>query len=124
MRTIIPLAILFGLASGCGGGGDIPTGDSASFAGRLEAAKAITNATNRDKSLAALAVEAAKAGEGDIAKQSVGSIVSGTVKDEAAYDAAVALARLGKTDDAKKVADLMISTTRKDKAMAKIAEGK
>ena len=125
--AILTILIVF-VVCGCGGRGatNATTGgktDNSGFVGRLEAAKAIVHATNRDTSLAALAVEAAKAGEGAVAKQCVESIVSATVKDDAGYDAALALARAGKAEDAKLVAVLIIHATRKDKAMAKIAEG-
>ena len=129
MRLFALVTLLVVFVGGCGGrgGSNTTTGDTkqdnASFAGRLEAAKAIVHATQRDTSLAALAIESAKAGEGDVAKQCVQSIVSATVKDDAGYNAAIALARAGKTEDAKGVADLIIHATRKDEAMAKIAEG-
>lgn len=122
MRPYFLLAILLVLVSGCSGR-KAATGDSASFAGRLGAAKAISSTAKRDSALSTLAVEAAKAGEGDISRQSVASISSSSVKDDAGYNAATALARAGKTEDAKAVADLISSSARKDKAMAKIAEG-
>ena len=124
------LALLASLAfvSGCGtqrGGNVAPaeTHKEASFTGRLEAAKAIVHATERDSSLSLLAIDAAKAGEGKVAEESVKEIVSQTVKDDAAFDAAVALAQIGKAEDAKAVADLIIHATRRDNAMAKIANG-
>ena len=127
MRTIVILAIL-AFVCGCGGQHSRhttveTTHKDASFTGRLEAAKAIVHSTERDSSLASLAGEAAKAGEGDVAKQCVQEIVSQTVKDDAAFNAAVALAQAGKAEDAKAVADLIVHATRKDKAMAKIANG-
>ena len=110
MRPYFLLAILLVVVSGCGSG-KIATGDSASFAGQLEAAKAISNSTKRDSALSSLAMEAAKAGEGDIAKQSVASISNSSVKDDAGYNASVALARAGKTEDAKRVADSISNST-------------
>ena len=137
MRVVALLALLVVFACGCGGRGGSnskatsPTGDTTgkaaqdkeNFSGRLEAAKAIFDSNKRDAALAALALDAAKVREGEIAKQAVGGIFSSSAKDEAGYNAAVALARGGKGKEAKAVADLIFSTTRKDAAMAKIAEG-
>ena len=112
MRALTLLAIL-AFVCGCGtqrGGNVAPaeTTGEASFTGRLEAAKAIVHATERDTSLSSLAVEAAKNGEGQVAKECVHEIVNATVKDDAGYNAAVALAQRGRAEDAKAVADLIV----------------
>ena len=130
MRIAPLLMILALFVCGCGGRmgktTDTPGAtaqDSSTFAGRLEAAKAIFDSTKRDPALAALALDAAKAGDGEVAKEAIKNIFSSTAKDDAGYNAAVALARAGKTKEAKAIADLMFSTSRKDAALAKIAEG-
>ncbi len=133
MRLFALLTILIVFACGCGGrggrsvkteGGDAnAAADSENFAGRLEAAKAIHDSNKRDAALAKVALDAAEAGEGEIAKEAVKTMYSNNAKDDACYNAAVALARVGKGKEAKAVADLMFSTNRKDEAMTKIAGG-
>jgi len=99
------------------------TDTSSDFSGRLEAAKAIFDSTKRDSALATVSLDAAKAGEGEVAKAAVASMFSSNAKDDAAYNAAIALAKAGKGQEAKAVADLIFSTNRKDAALAKIASG-
>ena len=130
MRLALLIIVLCLFLSGCGGrrasmppAADESPQSSSDMPGRLEAAKAIFDTNKRDAALAALAQDAAEAGEGEAAKEAVRQIFSTNARDDAGYHAAVALARAGKAEEAKAVADLMFSTNRKDEAMAKIATG-
>jgi hypothetical protein len=134
MRPFVLLTILLVFACGCryrttpagvnsGSGSSGSKQDSVSFSGRLEAAKAIFDSNKRDAALAKVALDAAEAGEGDVAKQAVKSIFDSNSKDKAAYNAAVALTKAGKANEAKAVADMIFDSNRKDAAMTKIAEG-
>src|SRR5262245_5414381 len=127
MRTI-SIAVTFvclAVISSTGCPSSKPPGPSGaeSLAGRLDAAKAITNSTTRDDALAKLATDAAAGGDAAIVKKALGEIHLTTKKDEAAAKAALKLAKEGNVDDANAVARMISITTTKDKTLEKIAKG-
>ena len=129
MRLTLIFVALCLLLAGCGhrstkaNVSSETTEASSDFAGRLEAAKAIFDSNKRDSALVTVSLDAANAGEGEVAKAAVASIFDSNAKDDAAYNAAVALAKAGKGQEAKAVADLIFDSNRRDSALAKIASG-
>jgi hypothetical protein len=127
---LLTLAALL-LLPACGGRDTAPPSagttpgksNNVSLADRHEAAAAIHNGAQRDQALAAVAVDAGRAGDAEIAKKSVQAINNTNVRDDAAFNTAVELARAGKGQDATAVAQMINNSTKKDEALAKIAKG-
>ncbi len=110
----------------CGRTADAGTDEGETKAGymdRYEAANAISNSTTKDEALAAVAVDAAKGGDGEVVKKSVQSISNSAANDTAASTAAVALANVGKGKEAREVAQMIHNSAKKDDTLAKIAKG-
>ena len=126
MRPAVPrrlfLAALFlTFALGCGRR-DSPRPD-ADLAGRLAAAKGIRDVNEKDKALSRLARDAADAGDGAIADQSLAEMRDVNERDQAAYSAALRLAKAGKVEAAAATAKVIRDVNLKDKTLAKIAKG-
>ncbi|MGI9457357.1 MAG: hypothetical protein ACR2NU_12405 [Aeoliella sp.] len=117
----IVFGILVASMLGCGS----PTGSSdkePDYKGRLSAAKSMTNLTRRDSALTAVAIDAGKAGEGQVALDAVAAMNNLTSRGSVAEKAAVALAKAGKESDAVNVAKQINDLSRRDKVLAKIAD--
>ncbi len=121
MRLSGMLAIVAAAAlAGC----NSPSATSpADVAGRLKAAQEMNNVSQRDDALAAVAKDAAAAGEGDVTAKALGAMNNVAKKDDAAEDCAVALARAGKAAAAVQVAKLINNVAKRDAVLAKVAKG-
>jgi len=89
---------------------------------RLDAAKTITDDTVKDKSLSALAADAADAGEVEIAESALHTITDNDERDAATHDAALRLAKTGRRKDAVEVARLISDSDLRDKTLAELAQ--
>jgi hypothetical protein len=128
MRSFFPLmACVALLMTGCKPGNSTRPLDappiSIELKARLEAAKAITFSTDRDQALAAVARDAAKAGDAPVTKSALGSINFSAVKDETAADCALKLAAAKQGAAANEVANLISFTTVRDATLKKLASG-
>jgi hypothetical protein len=94
-----------------------------SLADRFAAADAIHNGAQKNEVLAAVAVDAGREGDAEIAKKSIQGINNTGVRDEAAFNTAIELARAGKGQAATEVAQMINNSSKKDEALAKIAKG-
>ena len=130
------LLVAIALTSGCwlrsseqpdpdnGGASTNSTGHaSRDYASRFEAASAITNSGERDKALTAVAIDAAKGGDGETVKKCVAAFSNSSTRDDSAYKAAVELSRSGYIADAKAVAEMIGSSSKRDDALSAIAKG-
>jgi hypothetical protein len=111
------------VAVGCDTGSKAPATPE-QLRARLEAATAINSPTQKDEALAAVAADAATAGEGEVAKQAVSQINSPTKKDETASAAALKLSERGQDQAAAEVAKMISSPTKRDEVLQKIARGR
>ena len=89
---------------------------------RLEAASSITSFTEQDKALAAIARDAAKAGEAALAKQALAKMTAFTAQDQAALEAARELVKAGRRTDAIDIARSITSFTQRDAALKELAQ--
>lgn len=126
-RPILARLFFVFAVTGCGGEEGAKPNPVSSPAGqwesRLDAAKAITNGTERDEELSVLVIDAGKQGEGAIVKKGVEAIGNGSSKDTTASLAAVELAKSGKGQDASDVAKMITDGQRRDQTLSKIAKG-
>ena len=90
--------------------------------GRLEAASMMNNFTEKDKSLAVLAIDAAKAGEMEIVKKSLGQMTDFQKRDEIAHESARALAKRGLRKQALEIAKSINDFTVHDQALSELAQ--
>src|ERR1051326_6190256 len=95
----------------------------ANFAGRLEAADAITNVATKDAALLKLAQDAAAAKNIGLAKKAVDAITNTVTKDNAAGKAALTLGKLGMGKEALAVAQSITNSVTRDGVLAKLAKG-
>jgi hypothetical protein len=93
------------------------------FAVRFDAASALTGDTLKQETFAKLAIDAATAGNSDIAKKSLAAIQSDNVRGNSAYKCALLLAKAGQGEDAIAIAKSLASDNQREKALAKIASG-
>lgn len=121
-RPLLPLlaTALLSIAMSCGNHEN--TEVSPDFAGRLAAAEAISSSIEADEARVAIAIDAGKKGDGEVASKAIQGISSQVVADSAAADAAIALARSGKAMEATKLADLISSSVERDATLSKIAK--
>ena len=89
---------------------------------RLEAASSITSFTEQDKALAAIARDAAKAGEAALAKQALAKMTSFTARDQVALEAARELVKAGRRAEAIEIAKTITSFTQRDAALKELAQ--
>lgn len=125
LRLFTAIALL-GTVTGCAHRDAATTAPAASqmnLQGRLDAALGISSITEKDDALKAVASDAARAGDGQVATRALDAMTLVTAKDDAAYDVAVELARKGKGSEATQAANMISSVTRKDEALSKIAKG-
>ena len=89
-----------------------------------KAAKAFKGATPEAKAdVLAKAVEAAKAGDAKLTRQTLGRLSIHSVQQEQTYKAALYLARAGQAEEAVALAKSLSNFTQNQKALAKIAKG-
>ncbi|HEX7576551.1 MAG TPA: LysM peptidoglycan-binding domain-containing protein, partial [Verrucomicrobiae bacterium] len=89
---------------------------------RLEAASSITSFTEQDKALAAIARDAAKAGEAALAKLALAKMTAFTARDQAALEAARELVKAGRRAEAIEIAKTITSFTQRDAALKELAQ--
>jgi Protein kinase domain/HlyD family secretion protein len=92
-----------------------------SLEARLSAALAIMGMTERDSAMAALARDAAAAGEADLARSALQRISSMSARDEAVKDASLSLATQKRLPDALSLASTMQGMNERDTTLAGIA---
>ncbi len=102
---------------------DVAKSGDSGFAGRLAAASEINNASLKDEALIKLAVDAAIAGNDEIASKALNGMYNVSQRDEAAYTAALALAKSGKASAAVEIAKSLNNVTKRDELLARIAKG-
>jgi predicted Ser/Thr protein kinase len=91
------------------------------FAARLEAASTISANSERDNALGQVARDAARAGQGEIAKNAIGQIFGNTTRDEAAHDSAILLAKGGNRKAAIEIARGIFGNTTRDQTLSELA---
>jgi predicted Ser/Thr protein kinase len=89
---------------------------------RLEAASSINNATERDKPLAAVAIDAAKAGVVEIVTKSLAQINDQTMRDETTFKATLLLAKCGLKKQAIEIAKGINDDHTRDQALFELAQ--
>jgi hypothetical protein len=91
------------------------------FAARLEAASTISANSERDNALGQVARDAARAGQGEIAKKAIGQIFGNPTRDEAAHDSALLLAKSGNRKVAIDIARGIFGNTTRDQTLSELA---
>ena len=89
---------------------------------RLDAATSINDSKARDKLLSAVAVDAARAGEVQIARDALQKINVSSVRDPASHEAAVSLAKCGFRKQAIEVAKGILNTTIRNQTLSELAQ--
>ena len=89
---------------------------------RLDAASSMNDLTERDKPLAAVATDAARAGEVEIAKKALGLLSDQPTRDEVTHEAASLLAKRGLRKQAIEMAKGISDDTIRNQALAELAE--
>jgi predicted Ser/Thr protein kinase len=89
---------------------------------RLEAASAISDDSARNGAMAAVATDAAKAGEVEIVKSSLPRIMDFTKQNETAYESVRLLAKHGMRKQALEIAKAIGDTNLRDKALSDLAQ--
>jgi predicted Ser/Thr protein kinase len=89
---------------------------------RLEAASVIRESAVKDKSLAALATDAAKAGEVDLVKDSLQQMYETSRRNQAAHDSALLLARRGLREQALEIAKNIVENSVRDQTLSELAQ--
>jgi hypothetical protein len=100
-----------------------PAAEPNSFTSRLEAARAITFMNERDKALASVARDAARAGNVSVTKDAVQNITFMNARDDAAADCALALSEAGNDTAAVEVARMITFLNKRDQVLKKLATG-
>jgi hypothetical protein len=91
------------------------------LAERMDAATAISGNEDKDRSLAAVARDAAAAGEPELARQALGRIAGSETRDRSAYESAIALAKRGLKKPAIEIAKTIGSTETRDRTLSELA---
>ncbi|HUD83796.1 MAG TPA: hypothetical protein VMQ67_09850, partial [Candidatus Saccharimonadales bacterium] len=89
---------------------------------RLDAASSMSDLTERDKPLAAVATDAARAGEVEIANKALGQLSDQSTRDEVTHEAASLLAKRGLRKQAIEMAKGINDDTIRNQALAELAE--
>jgi predicted Ser/Thr protein kinase/uncharacterized membrane protein len=92
------------------------------FSSRLEAAGEISNGVSKDRALAGIASDAAKAGEVEIVKQTFDQISSIPARDSAIHQAALLLAKRGSRRQAVDLAKEINYPTLRDQTLSELAQ--
>src|SRR6266700_4231950 len=93
------------------------------LAERLDAASTISGPGEKDRALAMVALDAAKAGEMAIVMGSLGRISRNTARDQAAQESAHLLASAGLSRQAIETAALIVGSVKRDQTFAELARG-
>jgi hypothetical protein len=103
----------------------VPRDDRAkvSLAVRFKSAEALTSINLQQEAFAALALDAAKVGDGEITKKCIGRLTSINQKEEVTYKSALRLAQAGEAEVALALARSLTSINQQQKALSKIAKG-
>jgi hypothetical protein len=96
--------------------------DRENLAARLEAAAMISSTTEKDRAMAALAQDAAGAGDVEIVKNSLRQIGGHEARDAAAHESVRRLAQHGRRKQAVEVARTISSMDIRDKALSELAQ--
>ena len=102
--------------------GGIPSEERENLAARLEAATMISSMMEKDRAMATLAKDAARAGEINIVKNSLRQIGGNETRDAAAHESVRLLAQHGHRKQAVEVARTISSMEIRDKALSELAE--
>ncbi len=94
----------------------------ASLGDRLEAASSMSDPSERDKPLAAVATDAARAGDVDIVNKALGQISDPTMRDETTHEAAGLLAKDGLRKQAIAMAKGITDDDIRNQALAELAK--
>jgi len=89
---------------------------------RLDAASSITDVAQKDRPLAAVATDAAKAGDVEIVKKALGQMYDRTQRDEATHEAARQLADYGLRKQAIELAKGISDYTIRNQALTELAQ--
>jgi predicted Ser/Thr protein kinase len=89
---------------------------------RLEAASNISDYNEKDQPLVALAIDAAKAGEAEIAKKAVDQIYIQDTRDTAMHDTAMLLAKHGMRKQAIEIAKSITGYSTRNQTLAELAQ--
>jgi hypothetical protein len=89
---------------------------------RLEAASAISDQSSKNGALAAVAKDAAKAGEVAIVESSLRKITDTSERDNAALESVAALAKSGQRKQAIEIAKMILSADIRDRALSDLAQ--
>jgi predicted Ser/Thr protein kinase len=92
------------------------------FSDRLQAASLMSNFVAKDKALSVVALGAAKAGNSQVAADSVRQISDFRTKGQAAHDAAVALNKLGMRRQAIEIAKMIDDFRVRDQTLSELAQ--
>jgi hypothetical protein len=93
------------------------------LAGRWDAASAIQSPQEGDRSLAAIALDAARAGDFDIARRSVQRINSFSAREKATTEAARQFAKRGQWNGAVELGITMGNSMNRDRSLSELAAG-
>lgn len=100
-----------------------PVSTNTQLQARLDAALGISHTASRDEALAAVANDAARAGEGEIVRTAIQGISNTSTADQAAATSARELARRGAPAFATDVAKLIQHSSTRDEVLHDIAKG-
>lgn len=92
------------------------------LAARFTAAKSITSFTKRDEAMAAIARDAAKAGDTPLVRDALGQMTAFPARDKAALESARALAKAGHRAEAIEVARTITSFSERDAALKELSQ--
>jgi hypothetical protein len=90
--------------------------------GRLAAASVISESEVKDKSLAAVAADAAKAGQVDLVKDALRQMYENSRRNEAARESALLLAKHGLREQAIEVAKIINERDIRDQTLSELAQ--
>lgn len=107
--------------SGMVAGADIHNHLEEDLDDRLEAASNVNDVIERDSLLAAIAADAARAGDTEVIEKSLGQMINLTQRDTATRDAAIQLAKDGLRKQAIELAKGMSNFTARDRTLAELA---
>jgi hypothetical protein len=96
---------------------------ASTFAVRFDAASALKSDASREEVFTKLALDAAFAGEPDVARKSLAAIKSDAAREECAFKCAIYLTKAGMGEDALAVAKSIASDAQREKVLTKIANG-
>ena len=89
---------------------------------RLEAASSINNYIDKEQPLAAVAIDAAKAGEVEIVKKSIAQIYTRTKRDDTTHEAALLLAKRGLRKQAIELAKGIYDMATRNQTLSELAQ--